>query len=219
MTTLSRISKLLHACKSDRLRVANPWSTENIPLHAGMNAWDSESRHFVSVFPGKVCRSLDGGKTYDLVFTAPDGPDESRLLFVDSRDYVFSSCRGQTCGTKGRLYRSTDHGNSFEEIFGKPIWNMDEDADGVLYVGEYEHLPKLQGNAKLHKSVDGGENWINISPPTAWDNLHHIHNVRVDPATGWLYCAVGDIDGRAGVSTGLWRSRLKDGSEIGRAHV
>ena len=207
-TALSRILKLLRARKSDRLTEVNPWLTEVNPLHAGMNAWDSEGRHFVAVFAGKVYRSTDGGKTYDLVFTAPDNPDENRLLFVDSRDHIFSSCRGQTSGTKGRLYRSINHGDSFDEVFGKPIWNMDEDADGALYIGEYEYRPRVQGNARVFKSVDGGENWTDISPITAWDNQYHVHNVRVDPATGWLYCAIGDT-----FPTGLWRSKLKDGSD------
>jgi hypothetical protein len=211
MTLVSRILKLLRVHESDSLAEVNLWLTQINPLHAGMNAWDSKGRHFVAVHGGKVYRSTDGGKTYDLLFAAPDNPDEVRLLFIDSRDNVFSSCRGQTSGTKGRLYRSINHGGSFDEVLGKPIWNMDEDADGTLYVGEYEHLPNVQGNAKVLKSLDGGETWIDISPTTTWDNLNHVHNVRVDPATGWLYCAIGDT--RVCVSSGLWRSKRKDGSD------
>jgi len=62
--------------------------------------------------------------------------------------------------------------------------------------------------AEVWKSLDGGESWINISDPS-WINTRHIHNVRIDPSTGWLYAATGDTDGYDGV----WRSKRKNGSD------
>ena len=175
------------------------------------SGWDSYGRLFIQ--KGEVSGSdtlywsLDNGDTFTQRWIVPDGGKFYRTtLFIDSQDRIFVSAVGHTSGSPNRVYRSTDGGQTFWQVLDHAFWNMDEDADGNLYGGRYPDNPDV------FKSTDGGLSWEIISDSSWYGPSYHIHNVRIDPSTGWLYAAVGE--GPVGYDKGgLWRSKLKDGSD------
>lgn len=48
--------------------------------------------------------------------------------------------------------------------------------------------------------------WADISD-ASWSTNDHIHNLGIDASNGWLYATMGDSTG------GIWRSKLKDGTD------
>ncbi len=107
------------------------------------------------------------------------------------------------CATSGKVFASafcTEPG-LYEISTGTPvkvltmdtntcIWGMDEDADGNLYAGEYS--TSSAGKMQIWKSSDG-ENWTQVYiNDLGGASQDHIHDLRVDPATGWIYATIGD---------------------------
>ena len=180
--------------------------------HFGANGWDSNGYHYAVVYPDKLYKSIDEGETYNLAYTFPDSPTDTRCLFIDSNDQIFVSNLGHTSGTAGRLYRSTNGGGNFTEVMAVPIWPMDEDPSGNLYAGQYDWDPAAGAAAKIWKSTGGGGsgNWTDIGH-AAWVDAgqDHIHGLRINPTDSYLYTTIGD----AMAQRGCWRSKLKDGSD------
>jgi hypothetical protein len=162
--------------------------------------------------PDKLYKSTDGGKTFSVVYTLDAGGRfQRKALFIDSQNRIFISAEGFTSENSTRLLRSTDGGQTFSQVLAAPVWDMDEDASGNLYAGRYWQA--TSDGAKVYKSTNGGANWTGISS-SSWtsENTSHVHRVRIDPTTGWLYATIGDTNG-TGALTGLWRSKLKDGTD------
>jgi len=71
------------------------------------------------------------------------------------------------------------------------IWGMDEDLSGNIYAGEYSRLNA--GKSRIWKSSDNGVTWVEkFSADLGVGSQDHIHDLRVDPATGWIYATLGD---------------------------
>lgn len=180
--------------------------------HFGHGGWDGRGRLFLLHYPNRLYCSSDGQpRNLELKYTFPEVGDV-RGFFIDSRDQIFVGTVGESQRDKGRIFKSDNGGSSFYEInasggigSGKCFWGFDEDGEGNLYLGVYWGENEA---AEVWKSVDGGETWTDISDPR-WSGTRHVHNIRVDPSTGWLYAATGDTDGLDGV----WRSKKKDGSD------
>jgi len=177
----------------------------NLGLHGHGNGWNSKGYHFLQVYPDKIYRSVLGGCLYELLYTFPDTPSEPRGFFIDSRDYIFWGGWGFAVGDSERIYRSTDGGKTWTQVLsiaGGLSGGIDEDSEGNLYAGSWG------ANAKIYKSTDGGATWTDISDPS-WVNTNHIHSLKVDPETDWLYATIGDVAGYQG----CWRSKLKNGAD------
>jgi hypothetical protein len=191
----------------------------------GANAWDSQERHFVvdrivdlgsggGGSPNALMWSTDGGANYATRWTPPENEYLfGRFIHIDSRDYIFV-CTEDANGQNRKVYRSINGGASFSVVTGlnnvRP-WNMVEDSNGHLYTGNYGLLNEAPA---VYKSTNGGANWASISDSGwagsgSWNT--HVHNVRIDPQTGWLYVSIGDVGSTT--QRGLWRSKLKDGSD------
>lgn len=179
-----------------------------------VNAWDSSGRLYAikrdedGLF--KLFWATDSNPANLKLKWAPpvslNEPHYIRCLFIDSRDHIFISSWNPNPGKPGWLWRSTDGGQTFTEVLNISVWGMTEDSDGYLYVGRYENWLDA---CEVYKSSDGGTNWTNISA-SSWLGQRHVHNVLIDPSTGWLYAALGDW----GVcAQGVWRSKLKDGTD------
>jgi photosystem II stability/assembly factor-like uncharacterized protein len=141
----------------------------------------------------KVYKSTDNGTSWSLIYTLPGSPQDVRRIFCDSRNYVFASgYRGTDYG----LYRSTNGGSSWTKVHTTDtntcVWAMEEDASGNLYIGEYSW--DGAGQAQIWKSTDGGANWVQKYSNNAGAQ-DHIHDLRYDVSSGWLYATYGDVGG------------------------
>jgi hypothetical protein len=170
---------------------------------------DSKGNVFVGYNYG-IYKSVDSGRTFILKFTIPFQPDPWTLmagriwcLYIDSRDYVLVSAIGTN-----RLYRSTDGGESFTEVLNlnRPsndggIINMGEDELGNLYACEYGNAK----SARLFKSSTGGElgSWSSIRN----FDTRHLHNVKMNPYSNWLYVATSEDSGGDTESRSIYRSK------------
>jgi photosystem II stability/assembly factor-like uncharacterized protein len=148
-----------------------------------------------NIYAGKqanLYKSIDGGVSWSQIYTIPGTPTQTRRVFCDSRNYVFVS--GYASTIPG-LYRSVNGAGSFTKVITMDadccVWGMDEDASGNLYVGEYSRAGA--GSMRMWKSTDGGENWVEkYSNERGGASADHVHDVRVDPNTGYgTYVYVG----------------------------
>lgn len=150
-----------------------------------------------------------------LLHTFPNSPSRVISLFIDSQDNLFVNTIQETSGNDGNVWRSADNGvtwicantNNLADDLPRSValWGMDEDNASTLFGGVWGGT---NSSCLLVKSTDWGLTWTSISD-AAWANQDHVHGCRVDNSTGWLYAALGDND----EDDGLWRSKIKDGSD------
>lgn len=148
----------------------------------------------------QVKTSTDSGDNWSNAGTLPASIGIA-CLFVDADGNIFASGLTSTADDAG-LYRSIDGGANFTKVLAMAVdtgvWGIDQDASGNLFAGEYSRTNA--GAMKIWKSTDGGENWVQkftFTGGSGYDE-HHIHQVRVDPRTGYIYATSGD--GAAGTN-------------------
>jgi hypothetical protein len=171
-------------------------------------------------YQDKIYKSVDKGANWTEIYTVPGAPETIRRVFCDSRGYVFVS--GYKNISAFGMYRSVDGGDTWTQVLALDascgIWGMDEDAQGNLYAGEYSW--NSQGHGKIWKSVDGGAVWnlVYAYSTIGSDNDHHVHDLRVDPVTDWIYATLGDtlteklIRSRDGGAT--WTTIVEGGKQL-----
>lgn len=189
--------------KNQRFEILEPaYPIRAIPHHVGHSAWTKDGGLYAIRYPDTLMFAADGKPESLADFGALPEASDYRCLFIDAAGNLLAS-RTRKRATKGKsdLVRSTDGGRSFATVLKARIWSMDQAPDGALYAGVYEGANSECG-CKVFKSIDGGENWLDISPPE-WAEQHHVHGLGVNPETGWLYANLGDQDG----FDGCWRNR------------
>lgn len=163
-------------------------------LSLEINAADVDANG--TIFAGHedgLYQSTDGGVTWTNIYTVPGTPTIIRRVFCDSSGYIFVSAFDPS--SDWGLYRSTNGGASFTKVLTLDtnccIWGFDEDSNGYLYAGEYSRLNA--GKSQIWKSTDGGATWVQkyINDLGA-GSQDHIHDLRVDPNTDWIYATCGD---------------------------
>lgn len=197
------------------------YESETLSFEARGNVWSSNGTGIFRRWNGISADSdlwwtIDGGETFSLRWDIPDGGRLERVFMLRGETYkdrLILNTRQHTAGDEDRLWYSDDLGATINRITDslagdKEYWNFDEDiTNEVLYAGRYE-IPQLTPTIEIYKSEDGGITWSNISKSdwnTNYSGMNHIHNVRYDPSTGWLYASANNWP--------LWRSKLKDGSD------
>lgn len=190
-------------------------------LHAVRNVWGPDGEHFVISGSNLLYVSDDGGANYTLTHTFADSPGRCYGLFMTSNNVLFVSLQDYPTGAEGRVWRSTDKGESFTQIQtfdasfesgNIAFWPMVEDSNGDLFCGQYNVQDPKVFECHVWKSTDEGLNWTDISP-SAWTSTHHVHGLEIDVSNAWLYATIGDASLGGDGGGGLWRSKLKDGSD------
>jgi len=145
-----------------------------------------------AAFGPNLHRSFDRGRTWETVATFPRLIRSIHVSSVDGNVYVAPQWYDEP--TPG-VYRSTDFGESwllypFGTSQGGLIpWDIEEDADGALYVtaeitGPSRPTPYIP---PIFRSIDGGVTWTQVSP-LPW------HSIRMQfVRTGWLYALVEGV--------------------------
>lgn len=144
----------------------------------------------------KIYKDTNQGKSamWETVYTVPGTPTSISLVFCDSNGNIFVS--GYYGTAFFGLYRSKDGGKTFTLNLALDdyccIWAMIEDDFGNLFIGEYSWSGK--GKKQLWKSTDGGDNWVlKYIQDDGLTSQDHIHQIKVDPVTGWMYATIGDF--------------------------
>jgi hypothetical protein len=141
-------------------------------------------------------RSDDYGATFRLIYQFPKPFSPVTMvtgyvwtIFVDSQSNLFVSI---PC--TNRLYRSTNFGSSFTMVLNTNGTQEDgfyialtEDSQGNLYTATYCNSVYPNYPALL-KSADGGVSWSVVAQASAI----HYHNVKFNPANGYLYASTGE---------------------------
>lgn len=168
------------------------WSTTEIAAFDTVDVM-SDGTVICSV-ANQIKSSIDDGANWSDIGALPATFAGLLRTFVDSRDYIFASGFSSDAGDCG-LYRSIDSGANFTKVLSTlpdcGVWGIDEDANGNLYAGEYSR--NSAGSMKIWKSTDGGANWTQKYSYTGGTyDERHIHDLRVSPTTGYIYCPTGD---------------------------
>jgi hypothetical protein len=160
-----------------------------------------------SIKNSKIVKSLDGGKTwFNLTSSSLSGSVGDNGFFKDSRGTLFHKPMGtgnitmslgnDTNWTQVKVFACQN--KSGEGIGEGSMWGMTEAKDGSLLLGEYgANIITSKGNCSyIHRSTDGGQTWKIVYNSTAAGYPgRHIHLVKTDPFTGYIYATQGDGDG------------------------
>lgn len=176
-----------------------PGSVEEMNIQFDAADVDSSGNIYAGVSPDyspAVKKSTDGGATWGDDVAIDSNWNRFLRVFVDSRDYVYVSGIGTS---NPGLYRSIDGGDTFARVLtmdsSTGVWGIDEDASGDLYAGEYSSGTG-NGQMQIWKSTDDGATWAQVYVnDRAGTQNDHIHDLRVSPATGYIYATSGDLGG------------------------
>jgi hypothetical protein len=131
-------------------------------------------------FNGRVLRSADAGKTWEVSFKTREGDNGYRAVFSDSRENIFA-CRDRA----GYLFRSTDSGKTFHknlQLSNRQIsscWAIVENVKGWLFVSEYSQGDRSKRCAYLYRSKDFSEAWESVCHNPKARHFHAIALLRI----------------------------------------
>jgi hypothetical protein len=176
----------------------------------------NDTRYY-ALFDSYLKKSDDGGKTWANIKLLTLNTE---TIFIDSKKNIFL-----TTVETGNISRSNVENdkewteisvmqckNEYGEGWGYGTkWGFTETKDGTLLLGEYGQIDVSKRSCSfIHRSTDGGLTW-----EIAYDGEkqfpeapgRHIHIVRTDPYTGYIYATQGD---------GSPRSRLLKSTNDGK---
>lgn len=107
---------------------------------------------------GGIFKSTDGGTSWDILASTENGNFAFVQKVVVTSDGTILAGTRAVSGTSG-LYRSIDGGASFTRMtdVSGSVADIEIAANGDIYVGTLT-------SGTVYRSVDGGLNWVNVSP-------------------------------------------------------
>jgi photosystem II stability/assembly factor-like uncharacterized protein len=176
-----------------------------------------------------VFRSRDGGQNWEKM--GLENSEHIGMIRVDPRDSntIFVAAQGPLWsggGDRG-LYKSTDGGENWRKVLGDGYGNTDQDDEytgvsevlmdprnpDVMYAVTWQRLRSVAvlmdgGPATgIHKSIDGGETWRELTEGLPEENLGKT-GIAISPQNPDVLYATIELANREG---GFWRSA--DGGE------
>jgi hypothetical protein len=165
-----------------------------------------DSLNYYVFLNGYLEKSNDGGKTWKQITGL--GERWIETIFIDSHKNIFLTEYGTGNILRSNMNNDSEWStiqvmsclNKSREGFGYGTeWGFTETKDGSLLIGEYFlGNDSIQGCPYIHKSTDEGLTWKlaydgNTQYPES--SGRHIHLVKTDPYTGYVYATVGDYPG------------------------
>ena len=171
------------------------FSISDFALSKSFGAFDiaSDGTIYAGADNGSVYRSSNGGSTWTTILKLTDCSAQS--IYVAKNGYVYLSTDGPNVAPSNRgIWRSTDGGLTWTVPLLTTtnqfvLWAFDEDSNGKLFLGLYTGSLTVS-SAKIYRSVDNGANWSLVySDPSA----RHVHDLKIDKATNYIYATFGDM--------------------------
>ncbi|MCW4024079.1 MAG: hypothetical protein NWF01_03475 [Candidatus Bathyarchaeota archaeon] len=171
---------------------------KNVPITMTQNiagAWIAQDGTLYASVDNSLYNSTDYGQTWSSAMVTIPLATQLSGLFVDSNGTIYFSPAGRIGldidPSVAGIWRSTDQGQTWERTqtlsIYEFIFNIDEDNDGNVYAGVYT-MGSLS-DAKIYKTSNNGATWSVIYyDPVA----RHVHDVKVDRYTNYLYAVIGD---------------------------
>ena len=163
---------------------AQTWSAILTPgLPAGTGTISTQSVYDFSFFNSNLGmvslgsgyhHTTDGGATWGDLKNIPTYPVNQAVFYLNSTDIV-------TGTGNGRVYKSTDNGNSFTQK-GTPV----SDVMAIDFKGNFGVL--VDNYCKAAYSSNGGETWTAISNTVLCGNLSSMEHVNVIDANTTYIC-------------------------------
>ncbi len=163
-----------------------------------------------------IYRSMDGGQNWEKrgleasehISRIVIHPQDCNTLFVASQGPLWSK------GGERGLYKSTDGGETWTRTLGDDEWTgvtdvvMDPRNADVLYAATWDHHRTVAAymgggpQSGIHKSTDGGDNWVELSQGLPEGNRGKI-GLALSPQNPDVIYAAIETNRREG---GVWRS-------------
>ena len=171
-----------------------------------------------------IYRSMDGGATWDTVLTADS--QLSTLMIMSNNVMITSEVYNNTIWVSQSINDTnwTSIKGTFscfnqtgDNEFGY-IWHGTEDNSGNFYIGEYSISDSFGENCSyIYKSSNNGLDWSLVYNSTSYGiPARHMHIVKADSDTGYIYAAQGDGANEAAllrsVDEGVTWTTLQDGT-------
>lgn len=145
----------------------------------------------------EIYTTTNGGENWTRVSAAnipvplTDEYGYTRVLTVTGNTVWFGT-------NKGRLYRSTDFGNTWT-VSATPLADFGSaDESGIFAFSDNDNGIVISGNFAYHRTTDGGANWSTENPDTAYRNF----DIAYVPGTANTFVSIGDdlLEGTGGSS-------------------
>lgn len=173
-------------------------------------------------FGDGIYRSKDGGKSWknmglkdsEHISKIIVHPNDSNTIFVASQGPLWSK------GGERGLYKSTDGGESWENVLSAGEWTgvtdliMDPRDPNRLYAATWQHHRNVAAymgggpESGIHTSEDGGATWTKLSGGLPGGNMGKI-GLTISPQNPDVVYAAIELNRRKG---GVWRSENRGAS-------
>ncbi len=96
-----------------------------------------------------LCRTFDGGETWDTIGAEIEGPIQSICFINDTVGFI--SCGGMY--PENYIYKTINQGKNWYVVYGHPLmtWNISFPTEEVGYA-----IPTITENALITKTIEGG---------------------------------------------------------------
>ena len=148
----------------------------------------SDNKVWASGENGTVLKSIDGGESWENIWTGADTLCVYNVAEVDENSVLISTSIDEQGTYAAHIFRTSDGGNTWVDVYSQTggfinSIKMFDQLNGIA-TGD-----PVDGVWTVIKTTDGGNTWFSISdPPAAIDNEQSYLNSTtwVDNSTGWF---------------------------------
>ncbi len=196
----------------------NTFGISNFTMVGQTRAWAVGYRGSPEVNRTVIFRSLNANATtptWDTVKTFPPGTFAPQLKVVR----FANQDTGYTCGSRGKVYRTTDGGATWKDISPDTTVNSNGTATyNALSVANGRTLFIGGTSRKIFRSTDAGNTWTDLSitvpaAPTPFSNFTSITNIVMNDANNG-YINAGNIVMKTADAWTTWTYDIAPGSFV-----